>query len=260
MNGIAALALLACLDHFEEAAEKINFPSDEIQAQWARKSDVHRKLVKTITDRKGWAKAFETIQKKLGLGPGKVDIDVVFFESEGKRLAESKGSCGVGTVRFNMKLLAPFQKQLDEIDLEMKGGKLAPWIVPPRRLDVMITHELTHVLSGSCNETWVAEGLATFAAGDDSFLYEFNLRGGRVEALNRAPSEDDAYSRGLSFFRWMEKEHGSDLLKSFAQRVATGTEKTDAVAADLLGKSWEQILLREKAWSTVYMAGFKTAR
>jgi hypothetical protein len=256
----AALVLLACLDEFEDAAEKVKFPSDEVLAQWAKKGDVPQKLVRTLTDRKGWAQAFEAIQKKLGIGPGKVDIDVVFLEEDGRRLASSTGTCGFGTVRFNMKLLVPHQKRMDDIDLEMKSGRLAAWIVPPRRLDTVITHELTHVMTGGGGELWVAEGLATYAAADDSFLYEFNQRGGRVDSLDRPVSEDDAYPRGLSFFRWMEKEHGSEQVRKFAFRVATGVEKPDAVAADVLGRPWNQILLREKAWSAEYLATFKNAR
>ncbi|HXX94438.1 MAG TPA: hypothetical protein VEN81_12450 [Planctomycetota bacterium] len=257
---VALLALLACLDEFEDAAEKVKFPADEVLAQWSKKGEVHQKLVRTITDRKEWAKAFETVQKKLGIGPGKVDIDVLLFESDGQQLAQSKGTCGFGVVWFNMKLLVPTQKKMDEIDLEMKEGKLAAWIIPPRRLDAVITHELTHVMTGGDNERWVAEGLATYAAADDSFLYEFNRRGGRVDTLDRPLSEDDAYSRGLSFFRWMEKQHGADTVKKVAFRLSTGLEKTGVVVADILEAPWEQVLLREKAWSTEYLATFKTAR
>jgi hypothetical protein len=257
---LAALALMAFLDEFDDAADKVKFPSDEVLTQWAKKGDVQQKLVRTLTDPKGWAQAFEAIQKKLGIGPGKVDIDVVFVEADGLRLAESKGSCGFGIIRFNMKRLVPYQKKMDDVDREMKAGKLAAWIIPPRRIDTVIAHELTHVMAGGGDALWVAEGLATYAAADDSFLYEFNQRGGRVDSLDRPVSEDDAYSRGLSFFRWVEKEHGPEQVRKIAFRIATGVEKTDAVAADVLGKSWDQILLREKAWSAEYLSTFKTAR
>jgi hypothetical protein len=257
---ILLLALLSMADEFEEAADKIKFPPDEVLREWSMKGETQRKLVNLITDRGRWAKAFETIQKKLALGPGKIDIDVVFHESDEKRLADSKGRFGFGTVRFNMKLLVPHQKKMDDIELERASGKLAPIIVPGQGLDGIMTHELTHVLSGPCDESWVAEGLATYAAGEEYFLYAFNNRGGRVEAIDRPLSDLDAYPRGLSFFRWMEKEHGADRVRDFAVRAASGSEKTKEIATDVLGSTWEHILLREKDWSTEYLAGFKTIR
>jgi hypothetical protein len=257
---IFLFALLSLADEFEEAADKIKFPPDEVQREWSMKGETQRKLVNLITDRSRWAKAFETIQNKLGLGPGKIDIDVVFRESDEKRLADSKGRFGFGTVRFNMKQLVPHQKRMDDIEAERSSGKLAPVIIPGQGLDGILTHELTHVLSGPCDETWVAEGLATYAAGEEYFLYAFTHRGGRVETIDRPLNEQDVYPRGLSFFRWMEKEHGSDTVRDFAVRAASGNEKTKTIAADVLGSSWEHIVLREKDWSTEYLAGFKTIR
>jgi len=257
---ILLLALLAFVDEFEEAAAKVKFPSDEVQREWSMKSETHRKAVNMATDRSRWSRAFEAIQKKLSLGPGKVDIDVVFHDSDELRLADSKGAFGFGTVRFNMKVLVPHLKRMDEIEAERKAGKLASTIVPGQHLDGLITHELTHVLAGPSDQLWVAEGMATYAGGEEYFLYLFNGRGGRVDGIDRAMVEADVYPRGLLFFRWMEKTQGADKVRGFAVRAASGNEKTKVFAADVLGLTWEQIVAREKTWSAEYLTGFKTIR
>jgi hypothetical protein len=256
---MVAIALLALLDQFDEAAEKVRFPADEVLQQWSGKSDTHRKLIKRISDRKEWAAAFQTIQGKLGLLPADVDIQVALDEADNGKFAWSRGKDGHGTVWFNMKLLAPHQKKLDDVDLEIQSGRLAPWIIPPQRLDSVTIHELTHVVCGGNEELWLSEGLATYAAGDESFLYTFNRRAGRVDAVSGSLSNADAYPRGMSFFRWMEQSHGSGKLKEFVGRVAGGREKPGPAAEEVLGLPWEQILLREKAWSTEYLAKFKTS-
>jgi hypothetical protein len=256
---VAAL-LFFTVDQYDDAAEKVRFPADEMRRQWAAKSETHEKLVKQITNRRGWAKAFQAIHEKLGLFPPEVEVEVVIVEGNDNRLAWSLGKDGKGTVSFNMKLLPPHQKKLDDIDQEIQAGKLAPWIIPPQRLDNLVTHELTHIVCGCLEEVWLSEGLATYAAGDEHYLYSFNLRGGRVESLDRALSEADAYPRGLSFFRWMEKAHGADKLREFAGRVAGGREKAGDVAGDVFGSSWARILAREKAWSAEYIPKFKTVR
>jgi hypothetical protein len=256
---IIAVALLSFLDQFDEAAVKVRFPADEVQLQWSAKSDTHRKLIKLITDRKEWAKSFQTIQGKLGILPAAVDIQVVIDEADNSRLAWSSGKEGRGTVCFNMKLLPPHLKRLDDVDQEIKAGRLAPWIIPPQRLDSLITHELTHVVCGGIEEVWLAEGLATYAAGDESYFYNFTRRAGRVDVVGDSLSVADAYPRGMAFFRWMEQEHGAAKLKEFVGRVAAGREKPGPAAAEVLGRPWEQILHREKAWSTEYISKFKTS-
>ncbi len=247
------ILFLALLGPADEAAEKVRFPADLVLQEWSGKSETHRKLVKFITDRKEWVKSFETIEGKLGILPTGGDIQVTFDEADNSRFAWSKGASGQGTVVFNMKLLAPHQKRMDDVDLEIQSGKLAPWIIPPQRLDSLLTHELTHILSAGMAESWLSEGLATYAAGDESYFYTFTRRAGHVDLLNGALSEADAYPRGMSFFRWMEQEHGATKLKEFVGRVASA-------ASEVLGLPWERILSREKTWSTEYIAKFKTSR
>jgi hypothetical protein len=254
-----AIALLACLDQFDEAAAKVRLPADEVQQQWSGKSDTHRKLIKLITDRKEWAKSFQTIHGKLGILPTNVDIQVVIDEADNGRFAWSRGRDGQGTVSFNMKLLPPHQKRMDDVDSEIQAGRLAPWIIPPQRLESVVTHELAHVVCGGIGDPWLAEGLATYAAGDESFFYNFTRRAGKVDVVNGTLSLLDAYPRGMAFFRWMEQEHGSAKLKEFVGRVAGGREKPGTAAEEVLGRPWEQILLREKTWSTEYIAKFKTS-
>ncbi len=257
---ILVVALLAACDQFDDAAAKIRFPEPEKLLGWTEKSETDRKIVRLITDRGGWSKAFRTIQDKLGLFPAKVDIKIVVEDSDDSHPAWSRGNSGRGTIWFNMRRLVPYQKKLDEIDAEMREGKLSAWILPPTRPEGVLTHELTHVICGAMEERWLSEGIATYAAGDESYLYSFNKAGGRVATLNPELAESDCYPRGMVFFRWMEAQFGAGKLKEFVGRVADGREGAAPAAADVFRSTWEDLLRQEKDWSTEYLTKFKTAR
>ena len=253
-----ALALLALLDQYDTAAEKVRFPDGETQRQLSKPGAAHRKVVNLVTDRGEWAKAFRTIHDRLGLLPAEPDIQVVIEDTDDKRPASGVGKEGRGTIRFNMRLLGPYQQKLDDFELARQSGKAVKWVVPPSRLDALVTHELTHVVCGVMAEEWLTEGLATYTAAEESLLYEFNHRGSKVDRLDRPVGETDAYARGLSFFRWMEKDFGPEKVRAFARRVSSGSgERPGPVAAEVTGTPWEKLLLQEQAWSAEYVASFK---
>lgn len=254
-----AFALLALLDAYDTAAEKVRFPDGETQRQLSKPGASHRKVVNLVTDRGEWAKAFRTIHDRLGLLPAAPDIQVVIEDTDDKRPASGVGKDGRGTIRFNMRLLGPYQQKLDDFELARQSGKAVKWVVPPSRLDAIVTHELTHVVCGVMAEDWLTEGIASYTAGEEALFYEFNHRGSKVETLDRSVGETDAYARGMAFFRWMEKEFGQDKVRDFARRVSSGSgEKPGPAAAEVTGTTWDKLLLREQAWSAEYVAKFKT--
>jgi len=258
--GIGVAFLLLVCDQYDVIASKVRFPDGETQRQASKPSEAHRKVVNLITERTNWARAFRTIHERLGILPTDVDIQVLLEETDETRPASGAGKDGHGTVRFNMKLLGPFQQRLDEYDLQRMSGKRIKLLVPPSRLDTIVTHELTHIVCGAFEDAWLTEGLASYAAGEDVLMHDFNHRGAKVEALDHKLDRTDAYARGLSFFRWMEKEFGSEKVRAFAGRVARVRDgKPAPVAAEVLGLSWDQLLPREKAWSAEYIATFKNS-
>ena len=252
------LALLAVFDQYDAAAEKVRFPDGETQRQFSKAGAAHRKIVNLITDRQEWAKAFRTIHDKIGRFPAEVDILVVIEETDDKRPACGLGKDGRGTIKFNMKQLGPYQQKLDDFEVLRQSGSGVRLSIPPSRIDAMITHELTHVICGGFEELWLTEGVASYTAGDDAILYDFHLRGAPVTSLDQKLSETDSYGRGLSFFRWIEKEFGPDKIRAYVKRIEEARgEKAGAVAAEVLGRPWDQLLIMEQAWSAEYLAGFK---
>ena len=252
-----ALALLALPDQYDRAAEKVRFPDDEVLRQWSAKSDAHRKVVALISDRSHWARAFQAVDEKLGLLPANPEIRVTLEETDDKRPACSSGKDGRGIVRFNLRQLVPYQEKLDEVAEIEKSGRKVRWAVPPTRMEGVIPHEVAHVVCGGFQDLWVAEGLASFAAGEDVAFYQFNLRKGRIDSLDRGVTEDDSYARGLSFLRWLEKDHGADAVRAFARKVSREGVAPSRAAADISGLAWEKVVVQEKAWALEYIAGFK---
>jgi hypothetical protein len=252
-----AIAFLALLDSYDRAAEKVRFPQDSSLREWSRKSEGHRKVIDMITDRKQWAKAFQTVDLKLGLAPADPDVRITIEDTDDKRPACSAGKDGRGFVRFNMRLLVPYQDKLDEIERDKAAGKKMRFIVPPMRLDAVIPHELAHVICGGFEESWMSEGIASYVGDDDVIFYMFNHRGSRVDTLDRVVPEDDAYARGMVFFLWLEKERGADGVRAFARRIVRDGILPSRAAADACGIPWEKVVLREKTWSDEYIAKYK---
>ena len=255
---LIVLALLAALDPYDRAAEKVQFPDDEALRQWSMKSEAHRKLILVISDRRAWARAFEIVDQRLGLFPANPEIRVTIEDSDDKRPACSAGKEGRGIVRFNMRHLAAYQEKIDEFDREKKAGKAVKWVVPPMRLEAVIPHELTHLVCGGAEDLWVAEGLASYAASDDYVFYKFNHSKSRVDTLDRVVPEDDSYARGMSFLQWLEMERGADAVRSFAKKVSREGVPPSKAAADVAGQPWEKLVLIEKTWSAEHIAQFKT--
>ncbi len=252
-----AIALLALLDQYDRAAEKVRLPDDEVLRRWSSKSEAHRKIINIISNRNSWAKAFEIVDRKLGMLPSNPDIGVSIEDTEDKRPACSSGKEGRGVVRFNMRQLAPYQEKLDELDLQEKGGRGVKWIMPPMRMDAIIPHELTHVVTGGFEDLWLAEGLASYTAADEVVFYMFNNRKSRVDTLERVVPEADAYARGMAFLLWLEKESGAEGVRTFARRVSRDRIAPSRAAADVAGQEWEKLVLVEKTWSAEYIAQFK---
>jgi hypothetical protein len=254
-----AIALLALLDQYDRAAEKVRLPDDEVLRRWSAKSEAHRKIISMISDRKNWAKAFEIVDQKLGMLPSNPDIGVSVEDTDDKRPACSSGKEGRGTVRFNMRQLAPYQEKLDELEVLEKGGKGVKWIMPPMRMEAIIPHELTHVVTGGFEDLWLAEGLASYTAADDVVFYMFNHRKSRVDTLERVVPEADAYARGMAFLLWLEKTSGAEGVRTFARKVSREAVSPSRAAAEIAGQDWERIVLVEKTWSAEYIAQFKPA-
>lgn len=253
-----ALALAVLLqEKYDKAAERVLFPEDEVLRAWSSRGEIERRLIGQITDRKVWAAAFRQIDEKLGLFSETSEVKVALEESSEDRPARGGGRRGRGGVRFNMRKLVDYFGKLEELSRLEREGKRVRWQVPPVKFETMVTHELVHVFCGSYAEKWLTEGVACYVAGDTSFLYAFQLRGGRVDGLDKMVPDEEAYPRGMAFFAWMEAEWGKDKVREFVDRVTHQGEAAADAAAAVTGRPWPRLVLEEKAWSAAYVAKFK---
>lgn len=254
------LAALATQDRHDTAAERVVFPDEEALQSWRRRGDREKRLVALLTERKHWAAAFREIDEKLGLFSDESRVRVMIEDLDETWPAQGGGRNGKGAVRFNMRKLVEYQKKEDEHLRLVASGKKLKVIVPPTRLETILTHELVHVFCGTLPENWLTEGMACWAAGDTALFYGFNHRGARVEPLDRAVPAEDAYARGMLFFAWLEEQHGRGKVRELVARVREKSEAGGAAAAAVIGREWASLLPEEKTWSEKHLAKFKPAK
>ena len=246
------LLLLSPRDRYEEASEKIRFPTAEKLVEWAEKSGLHRKVLVEFTDRKKYAAGLRTIQEKMGVFRAEIDIEVDFEETDDRRPARAGGKEGKGKIYYNLKRLAEYQRKSEEFEAERRAGHQLVWVVPPPTYQGIVTHELTHVIVGTFEEKWLTEGLACWVADDHTPLHAFNHKKGTVESLDRPVSEDDAYPRGLLFILWMEKRWNRDMVRKFVARVSAESESAKDALFSVTGNTWPRMADEEQGWSQEY--------
>jgi hypothetical protein len=245
-------------DRYEKAAARIRLPDAKARKTWAGKSEHHRRVVETLSDPANWAWALQAIEDRLGLFFPEGEVEVVFEELEERRPARGGGRDGKGIVKFNLRRLAEYAREVEQARKRETG--IAIWVVPPVTLESMITHELAHVSTGPCEEKWLAEGLASFAAGDTAFLFAFNDRGGRVEPLDRPVAEEDGYARGWAFLEWLREKHGAEKVRELAGFVRNEGAALAEAAPAVTGKTWAEVVKEEHAWSREFLSRFKPSR
>ncbi len=259
---IALLLILAAgapADRYDEAAERIRFPAADRLIEWASKGDAHRKLLVEFTDRKKFSAGFRMIEEKLGIFLPEVDVEVMFEESDDRRPARAGGKDGKGRIFFNLSRLVENERRLEDFEAQRRAGRNMVWLVPPTSYDVVVAHELVHVVCGTFQERWITEGLACWVAGDTASLHAFGHRKGTVESIDIPVTEDDAYPRGLLFFLWIEQRWNRPMVRAFIDRVRSRSESPGEALFALSGNTWARMSDEEQGWSKAYVARLKKA-
>jgi hypothetical protein len=162
-----------------------------------------------------------------------------------------------------MRRLAEYLEKLDAIEAQRKefekAGKRLVYKVPPTKFDRLVYHELTHVLqSGYEAPKWFTEGLASWIGDDPVYLYAFATADKRVGEIDEAlEEEDDAYGRGLIFFKWLEQKSGRDALRKLAKETYLDRKPWKESLEKVTGLSWSDLRKEEREWSARRMRGYK---
>jgi hypothetical protein len=209
--------------------------------------DVQRRVVVTLLSKDHWVAAYTEIANRLGPFPDKLDVAVDFkYPGPEPAVTHSRGSDR--KVSFNLKLLAEYQKQLDESERMKREGKAPDFKVPPMKLDRLITHEMTHVFHGVYEAPkWFLEGLAQLMGDDLNSVYQFVQDERKVRGIDAEITEPyENYARGHLFWKWLDQRSATPkaIELAFARRVPWKKALEEAT-----GRSWADIVADEREWS-----------
>lgn len=258
MSALLVAVLAVAQEPVERAVARVRFPEEEMKA-WARRGDVERRVIGWIGDRKAWKAALRKIEARLGFEIAKCSVKVELYEDDGTQPAQGGGRFGRGTVRFNMRRLVAYRRELDAAEGK-REGRTVRWVVPPMPFEAVLAHELSHVFCGTLEEKWVSEGLATYATADTSLMHAFVHDKRPVGTIEGVVEEADAYARGAAFFTWLEERAGRKAVHDFVRRVTRKGESTKAAASSAAGMPWSRLVLEEQAWSRDYFKKFSDSR
>ena len=132
--------LLLVPTKYERAADRVVFPSAREMSRWANKSAGHKRVIAMIEDRAIWAKAFQRIERKLGLFNPEGRVQVYIEASSDPRPALGGGHQGTGHIRFNIPRLVRYLEELDAFNRLKAAGRIDRVIVPPMNFYKLICH------------------------------------------------------------------------------------------------------------------------
>lgn len=242
---LLVLAAQGADDRAKKLADRVSFSKVEAG------SEEGKRVLGLLTDRARWAAAFKEVEEKLG-GAFRDETAVeVTFDYEGEEFAKMAGKT---TLRFNLRKLEAYQKNLDDLERRRrdlaKQGKRMVFRLPPARMERFIPHELTHVLQkqrGVEAPEWFDEGLAQWVGDDPNVLTGFALAGKKPDSIDAPLAEaNDVYPRGHLFFKWLD---GKGALRKGVAAAFFGGVPWKKALEEATGLGWDAILAAEKEWS-----------
>ena len=234
---------------------RIHLPAAEEAERLSKAGPVHELVVRDLLRPGLWIESIRDVEAKLGAFDPELSIHVSFSNWPGPHPAFGERDGERGIVRFNLERLVDLRGKREALEAQekelRKQRKRMVWKIPPLRFDRLIPHELTHIAQDAYpSPAWLHEGLASWVAADEHYLFAFAQGGKAVAPVDDAPVEaDDAYGRGLFFFRWLEQRIGAEGIRRFAAETIGGGEDWKSSLESISGISWKEILAEEQAWS-----------
>ena len=244
-------------DHAKAVVDRIVFPKAEEVKDWADKGPEYKNVLDIVLKREAWTAAVKTIEENVAPFADDWKIQATLAEWEGSHESHGERADKAGTVKFNMKRLAAYEKKMidyrrQEAELKKKGKRFA-WKVPPLKYDRLIVHELVHVVQGTYGgPDWFREGLASWAAADPNCLMGFLYNNNEVKQVESPLEGDDLYGRSHLFMMWLEKKAGREVFKKLTKATILDAGEVKTALEKLLGTTWEKISAEELVWTTQY--------
>jgi hypothetical protein len=251
-EAVILLLALALQDKYQERADAVTMPAEEQWAAVAEKSTGHLAVVQAYLSRDLWRRAYKAVEDKYGLYREDLELSLAFGELEDdQRMARTLSDGAKSTLEVNMRSMVPYQKQIDEVERARKEGRTKILIEPVPHVGT-VTHELVHAYqhAGKMKDAplWFREGMAAYAEPTESHVRTFVYKDKKVGRLDAEVPDEEAYGRGWLFWSWLHKRLKTPKLKEYVGRVVGG-EDYQAAAAQMLGKTWEEILEAEEGAS-----------
>lgn len=244
-------------DRAKAVVDRIDFPAAEVVKSWADKGPEYKNVLDVVLKRETWRSAVKFIEEHVGPIADDWKIEVSLSEWDGNHPAEGERVEKSAPVKFNMKRLSAYEKNMidlrrQEEELKKKGKRFA-WKIPPLKYDRLIVHELVHVVQGAVKTPeWFREGLASWAGADSNYVMAYLYHNAEVKDVESPLGGDDLYGRSQLFMMWLEKRSGREVFKKFVKAVILDGADPKAALEKLLGATWEKITAEELAWTTQY--------
>lgn len=237
----------------EAVARGLRFPPDDETRKMRSRGPYYARVIDIFWDADNWAASLARIADRTGLFDGTLDVQIKFGDL-GKFPAMGEGSGGRGTVVIDLKLLADYEKTIDEFTRRAAaGGTVA---VPPAKTPAIITHELAHCFQGAALPSWFLEGVATWCAGDGHFLYYFRHEKQRVLDIETTVDHKYIYARGWGFFEYFDAKHGRAKTRELLALCLGGLD-VPAAATRVTGKEWAAVRAEERDWTARWISTYR---
>lgn len=225
---------------------KVKLPDDDVLDAIAKKSAQHKKAVAMVKDMKMWNSAAKKVADNTGLVNYNVEIMVAFKALEGEDLARGIPQGGRGVVIIDMDKLAGYIKRVDQFEIDRKKENTKV-VVPPLKYESIFAHELTHCFQKRFLDSWIQEGAASFATGDDHYFYVIASK--KDLPMTRPDSEKISgilcYGRGHAFFHYLQKTYGVDKVKELMEKIFKKGKQFEDSLKEITGKEPDDVYKEE---------------
>ncbi|MBI2900763.1 MAG: hypothetical protein HYY17_11315 [Planctomycetes bacterium] len=239
----------------DAVAKGLRFPGEEETRKMRSRGPYYARVVDIFWDRENWAVSLARIDERAGAFMGTLDVEVK-FGTIGSFPAMGEGTGGRGVITLDMKVLADYEKTIDDFTKRAAGGGTVA--VPPANTPAIITHELAHCFQGSGPPAWFMEGMATWCAGDGHFIYYYRYEKQKTLDIEASIGHKFVYGRGWSFFEYMDAKHGRKKVQEFVALAVAGTLPAAGAAARVTGKEWGALKAEEREWSARWISTYRS--
>lgn len=232
----------------------VRFPPRSEIDEASRKGRTARKVLDVFLDPEEWVRSLQRIDERTGLFSGTLEVQLRFQELE-EAPAWGEGSGGKGVIGIDLKTLAKYQEEIERYERGRDSGREG--VLPPARLDRILTHELAHCFQGTDQPHWFLEGMATWCAQDGHYISYYRHEKAVTGPIDERRAWKLAYARGWAFFEYIDAVYGREKLRKLLELALVRKIPAREAAAEAAGLGWKDLSEREQEWSRKWLRNYR---